>query len=210
MVGIPCWDLNGNLNCDAGEDKNNDGECDASDCQTTSGQAGTACWDLNENGSCDLADEDWNGDELCDVLDCQGPPAIGHLVVRDGNGLFLGYLLDYEGEGPGIGKLEVYNPDIPGYFILSCASQDSKLTLHTSQIWCSISRLCIQRLYWRSGVHRHRLRSACHLQEWICKQVFHRGYNITPDFEQSIKIPSGAANWTMSPGFPFRKFALSR
>jgi hypothetical protein len=80
---------------------------------------------------CDLAEEDWNGDELCDVLDCQGPSGIGHLAVTDGNGLFLGYLLDYEAEwgtsppGTGYGKLEIYNPDIPGYFILSCASQSS-------------------------------------------------------------------------------------
>jgi hypothetical protein len=34
---------------------------------------GIDCWDLNGNYQCDISNEDKNGDQLCSVMDCQGP-----------------------------------------------------------------------------------------------------------------------------------------
>ena len=40
------------------------------------GADGLHCWDLDADGECDL-EEDINGDEECDALDCQGEPGYG-------------------------------------------------------------------------------------------------------------------------------------
>jgi len=37
------------------------------------GSNGISCWDLNSNGTCDLGEEDKDGNNVCDALDCQGP-----------------------------------------------------------------------------------------------------------------------------------------
>ena len=36
------------------------------------GAAGLACWDLNGNSACDTGTEDFTGDSMCTVADCQG------------------------------------------------------------------------------------------------------------------------------------------
>ena len=87
---------------------------------------GLHCWDLNENYACDLPDEDKNDDDICDVSDCQGPPDIGYKGMYDGNGIFLGYCLNDFGLPfameskilPSFFTATVFNPDIPGYYIV--------------------------------------------------------------------------------------------
>jgi len=93
-TGISCWDLNGNEVCDlATEDANDDGVCNALDCQGPPGESGqsvpgvdgVSCWDLNASGECDLATEDVTGDGVCDALDCQGAPGPPGDDGEDGN-----------------------------------------------------------------------------------------------------------------------------
>jgi len=66
---IHCWDLNEDYVCDTEEDINEDGKCNARDCETE--EPCISCWDLNGDGVCDF-DEDKNGDTICDAYDCQG------------------------------------------------------------------------------------------------------------------------------------------
>jgi hypothetical protein len=90
------------------------------------GTDGLHCWDLNGNYACDLPDEDKNDDDECDVSDCQGPPDIGYKGIYDGNGIFLGYCLNDFGLPfameskilPSFFTATVFNPDIPGYYIV--------------------------------------------------------------------------------------------
>ncbi len=96
--GVSCWDLNQNRVCDLGtEDRNNDTQCNAQDCQGDKGDVGPAgpagqdgvqgpqgntgpqgvdgysCWDLNMNHVCDLGTEDTDSNAQCDTNDCAGP-----------------------------------------------------------------------------------------------------------------------------------------
>ncbi|MEE9224190.1 MAG: hypothetical protein V3U51_05520 [Thermoplasmata archaeon] len=92
LVGIACWDLNGNGTGDLpAEDINGDLVVDVNDCtgqdgidgldgldgidgiDGTNGTNGFSCWDLNQNGIPDLATEDINSDLVVDVNDCTGP-----------------------------------------------------------------------------------------------------------------------------------------
>lgn len=67
-----CWDTNEDGLCTLpGEDKNNDGNCTASDCH---GLDGHACWDLDADRVCDLVTEDKNNDGQCTAEDCVGAP----------------------------------------------------------------------------------------------------------------------------------------
>jgi len=62
--------------------------------QGPSGSDGQSCWDLNGNGACDHGPEDWNGDDACDVLDCQGPKGNpGAFQLLDADGVVLGALV---------------------------------------------------------------------------------------------------------------------
>ncbi len=68
------------------------------------GSDGIACWDLNANGVGDI-EEDMNGDEFVDALDCQGPqgeagPAAQRIIV------------DTTGETPGATSIELDVPEL--------------------------------------------------------------------------------------------------
>ncbi|MFH0981985.1 MAG: hypothetical protein V2A79_10635 [Planctomycetota bacterium] len=53
-------------------------------CCCADGADGLHCWDLNANGACDLDTEDVNRDQICDALDCQGPPGEDGADGEDG------------------------------------------------------------------------------------------------------------------------------
>jgi len=59
----------------------------------------------------------------------QGPPGVGYLGVYDGKGSFLGYLVGFRPHG-----LHVFNPDIPGGFLVIATSQPLLNTNTASQL----------------------------------------------------------------------------
>jgi len=69
-AGLSCWDLNGNGDCNLGtEDKNNDGICDALDCQGPKGETGPAGADGAQGPQGEKGDTGATG-----ATGLQGPP----------------------------------------------------------------------------------------------------------------------------------------
>lgn len=72
-IGQACWDANNNGQCDLPEeDRNNDQQCTAADCQGDDGAPGLNCWDVNQNGFCDPAEAAADGQPGCGPGDCRG------------------------------------------------------------------------------------------------------------------------------------------